>query len=169
MSIIAIPLKPVASRARFGNPTLRLESGSIVLVAPINGLRHIGALSLTALYLSRTKVSDLMPLSHSPLEVLALEDTGVLDLSPLKGSPLKELYLSSTPVHDLTPLKGMPLQVLTLSDCVRVSDLRPLVACMELEHLHVPPVPRFLESLGSLPRLRFVQRGETPFEERMLM
>ena len=110
------------------------------------------------LSLSRSKVRDLQPLTYLPLQDLALEGTGVTDLSPLKGASLRELYLSLTGISDLSPLAGMPLTVLTLSSCARVTDLRPLAGCTDLEHLRLPADLPLPESLAKLPHLRFVQR-----------
>lgn len=136
---------------------------------PVGDLRPLATLPLTRLDLARTRVSDLGPLGSLGLQVLNLDGTRVADLSPLKGCRLHELYLSETGVRDLSPLAGMPLTVLTLSDCPAALDLRPLTSCEELEHLHIPVRPLFLDRLAALPHLRFVQRDETRLEDMMLL
>jgi hypothetical protein len=61
------------------------------------------------LWLTGTPVKDITPLKSVPLVSLTLHRTQVTDLSPLSGTNLERLHIAETPVTDLTPLKGMPL------------------------------------------------------------
>ena len=78
----------------------------------------------------------------------------------MRGSALRELSLADTPVADLTPLAGTPLETLSLQGCRHVQDLRPLLSCAELEHLHLPPGAKRLDALRKLPHLRFIEEDD---------
>lgn len=83
---------------------------------------------LQQLNISRTKISNLMPLnSFEKLEALNVSHTQVSDLLTLSDlKSLKSVYISNTQVSDLTPLAELPnLEWLCIAN-TKVSDLSPL-------------------------------------------
>lgn len=84
-------------------------------------------------------LSDLSPLSESPLAGLDCFGTGVADLSAISDRKLTYLDATGTKVVDLAPLKGMPLEFLEFWN-TNVSDLAPLQG-MPLRALHMDNVP----------------------------
>jgi len=120
---------------------LTLSTPGVEDISPLRALKHLqvlnmgdcrvsdlsplSELSLTALDVRKTQVSDLAPLKRMPLVRLNCSDTKVADLSPLAGKLLRNLGVRRTAVSDLSPLKNMPLREL---DCLGtpVSDIRPL-------------------------------------------
>lgn len=115
---------------------------SILKGAPISVLR-----------LGDTPVVDLEPLRGMKIRKLYLQLTKVADLSPLERMPLQELNVSLTKVTDISPLRGMPLTKLQLYGCVGLNDISPLEGCQELRNLSLPPNPKDIEFLRTLPRL----------------
>ncbi|UCH37222.1 MAG: hypothetical protein JSV76_05940, partial [Candidatus Bathyarchaeota archaeon] len=65
---------------------------------------------LEFLWLNKTPVSDISPLSNCPVKSLTLHKTNVKDLSPLaRITTLERLHIAETPVTDLTPIKDLKL------------------------------------------------------------
>jgi hypothetical protein len=92
---------------------------------------------ITKLDFSRTRLSDLRPLSGlASLQSLDLSHTSVIDLSPLSGlTSLQDLDLDRTLVTELSPISGLnSLLVLNVSH-TRVSDISPLSALTSLVSL----------------------------------
>jgi Leucine-rich repeat (LRR) protein len=108
-----------------------------------------------------TKVSDLAPLSKSPIQMLWLTGTPVESIAPLKGVPLVSLTLHNTRVIDLSPLSGSALQRLHIGE-TSVTDLTPLKG-MSLTRLVFSPVniKTGLDVARSLP----LQEIGTKFDE----
>jgi hypothetical protein len=140
---------------------------------------------LTLIDLSKTRVSDLRPLSGmKALSRLWLDDTPVSDLSPLarmtgewherkfslpifeslRGifwTGLSELSLSGTQVRDLSALSGLRgLERLDL-DRTQVSDLRPLSQLLNLQTVSISDTP--VSDLRPLMLLR--QLMDAPIED----
>ena len=84
--------------------------------------------NLKKIYLNRTKITDLEPLSSlTNLQSLELENTPVDDLTPLAGlAKLRRLALNNTLVSDLAPLGGLTNLVFLNLDDTNAIDLRPL-------------------------------------------
>ncbi|MEO0982196.1 MAG: hypothetical protein AAFX03_06045 [Pseudomonadota bacterium] len=106
-------------------------------------LRDFSALSgcaeLTALKLSRTRVSDISAIRFFPkLKSLSLAQTDVVDLTPLAAlTKLTHLSLCDTKAADLSPLSELKqLEELDLTNS-RAIDLAPLAALPKLEVVYL--------------------------------
>ena len=62
----------------------------------------------------------------------------------------------TTLVSDLSPLKGMPLRVLHIDDCLRLTDVSPLLEIPTLEQILAPKTAHNIHLLKSLSRLRYI-------------
>ncbi len=91
----------------------------------VSDLRPLAGLKLNRLVIQGSDVTDLSPLSGSPLTTLSLLNCGRLtDLSPLKGVPLTNVSVwNCASLRNFTPLKGMKLTRLDLSYGDHISDL----------------------------------------------
>jgi Leucine-rich repeat (LRR) protein len=140
---------------------------------------------LKQLRLYQTGVTNLEPLAGIPLEKLDISQSPISDLGPLKGLPLRELVACYTAVSDLRPLDGMQLECLRVSDrdgrltdisvlrgmtslkratfvgAKGLRDLYPLVGCLNLEELILPPYASDLECLRQLPKLKWLSRQKS--------
>lgn len=101
-------------------------------VTDISGLSQL--YSLESLDLDHTAVDDISALQGLALQHLFLNRTSVHDLRPLTGmSSLRSLMLTDTPVSDLSPLKGMTqLRHLYIRNSA-VKDTSPLDELTDLE------------------------------------
>ena len=95
------------------------SKGKLINLSPLRGL------SLTAISMENTPVSDLSPLKGMPLTSANFGATRVSDLSPLQGMPLSDLTFYGTLVPDLAALKDLKLTKINLGGSL-VSDLSPL-------------------------------------------
>ncbi len=82
---------------------------NLVSIEPLKGA------PLTWLHLGGTKVADISPLRGMPLDELDLTGCGVTDVSPLSRTPLRSLKLEGDEkISDISPLRGMGLSSLGL-------------------------------------------------------
>ena len=81
---------------------------------PFESIRELPCEFLTTLDLFKCPVSNLDPLSDSPIENLNISGTKICDLSALRNSPLKKLEMRATQVSDLSCLAECPIEVLLL-------------------------------------------------------
>jgi Leucine-rich repeat (LRR) protein len=113
---------------------LYLEDTGVWEISVLRGM------PLMKLYLSNTKVEDLGPLRDArQLRELNLLGTPVSDLRPLSRTPIEMLWLNKCPISDISPLQTVPLKSLTLAD-TKVADLTPLKG-HSLERLHIANTP----------------------------
>jgi serine/threonine protein kinase len=133
---------------------MKLRSLRIYLTSVAN-LSPLAGMPLRQLVCSKTKVSDLTPLKTcTALEDLEADDNPALrDLSPLAGLKLQILAVSGTGVSDLTPLTSMPLRDLRLAR-TKVTDIRALLNCRDLENVLLPENAVFVDALRALPKLQ---------------
>ena len=102
-----------------------------------------------------TKVTDLSPLAHCPLEILHLPGSPVKSLSPLAYCPIHELNIAGLEIEDLSPLLGMPLQKLIVSNKKYEAHQVSILKDLELSSLTFPggPVDQkvedFLENIAN--------------------
>ncbi|WP_062466901.1 leucine-rich repeat domain-containing protein [Demequina maris] len=104
-----------------------------------------GADALDTLTLTGTAVTDLAPLSGSPVRALWIDDTEVASLAPLASfSGLEVLRASDAAITDVSPLAG--LAGLTSVDLSKnaIADLRPLADVASVtatgQTVHLPDV-----------------------------
>ena len=129
---LSIGLAPLARLS--GLRALYVPRTKVTDLAPLAGLS-----ALQTLDVSGTEVTDLAPLAGlSALHMLLAYETQLTDLAPLAGlSALEKLYVQSTKVTDLAPLAGLSaLQTLFAYD-TRVRDLTPLAGLSALQVLTV--------------------------------
>ena len=154
--------------------SLNLSGTAVTNIAPLRGMplkdlnlagtrvRDIGPISrmpLRTLNLANAnRITDFFALHGLPLEQLDISNTRIEDLRPLRELPLVSLNLRRTRVSDLGPLRGAPLASLQLEDCPGLNDLAALAEFPRLEFLSLPPNPRNVETLRSLPGLKRITR-----------
>ena len=123
---------------------------------PLSDLSPLSDTPVSELWLNGCKVSDLSPLRGLKLKKLGLWGNPVEDLRPLIGMPLDDLTLEATNVTDLTPLKGMPLTRLWLGGCDKLKDISPLAETSSLEILTLPVDVGNVEQLRNHPSLKLL-------------
>ena len=153
-------------------------------MAPLADLR-----SLTSLYLSGDRISDLSALAGMrsltwlrvrgdailddlsalaglrSLTSLSLRGHAISDVAPLAGlSSLMDLYLDRNRISDLSPLAGLSaLEYLALSSNA-ISDLAPLAGLSSLEHLGLRSnAISNVAPLANLSSLRYLDLGYNAF------
>ena len=99
--------------------------------------RQMQELSIWALDLSETGISDLSPLANSTdLQSLDLAEARISDLSPIKNlTKLHSLNLAGVPVSDISPLANLSaLQSLSLPD-VEIRNFEAITKLLNLKSL----------------------------------
>ena len=130
--------------------SLEIDETLVTDLSPLRGMK------LRKLSLMKTGVSDLSPLAGMPLTELDCTDAkAIADLAPLQGAPLVRFKVRDAfRVTSLAPLAGAPLKILHIGG-LRVTDLRPLAQCRELEELNLVRGPAIdLTPLAKLPLIR---------------
>ncbi len=84
-------------------------------------------------------LSDLTPLTGTPLNNLNLHTTLITDLTPIRDCPLTALNVADTPVSSIAVLEGIKLDAF-LCERSSVADLSPLIE-MPLSALDVSNTP----------------------------
>lgn len=99
----------------------------------------ISCRELRLLDISSSIVTDLSPLSQSPLlRELNCSFTRVGDLSPLSScTKLETLFAYNTPVSNLAPLASCPLMKVLHVFRTKIEDIEPLSALEQLEIVHL--------------------------------
>jgi hypothetical protein len=86
-------------------------------------------------------VSDLSPLSSSPIEVLYLPGSRVSSLNEIAGCPITELNIVGLKIDDLSPLLTLPIKKLIISREQLTHEQVLIIEQLELEYLISPGDP----------------------------
>lgn len=145
---------------------------------PILNIAFLQGLPISRLWLDRSRVTDISPLSDMPLVELHCRELAVKNWSPLRGlkktlkhldlerssiksidvlenMELEHLNLCDTEVEDISSLRGMPLKELNLYGTKDVSDITPLYKMRSLEVLSLASTKvSDLDAIRTLPNLR---------------
>ncbi len=142
--------------------TIKLPTNLYTLYCNGNGLENLefvsGLATLSNIYASGNKISDLTPLSECPLvivdlsvnevsDISVLDYTGInsldvstnkiSDISCLEGSKIGDLDLSYNNISDISSLKdNSRLQLVGLNNN-RISDIRVLKDCFNIHSLNI--------------------------------
>ncbi len=88
---------------------------------------------------------------------LNISDNDIESLDVLKGMNIESLECYNNPrIYSLEPLRGMPLKKLAINGCRSIRDLTPLLSCESLERLCIPKNAKGIETLKSLPNLKYL-------------
>jgi hypothetical protein len=124
--------------------------GGVKDYSPLADCRELVELKLSG----HSSLRDLSFMSGLRLQTLFLDQTSVVELSMLRGMPLKSLDIhNSGRIRDLGPLAGLPLQSLRCEG-TKVTDLRPLLSCSDLEMLTIPTEATNVGELRALKKLK---------------
>lgn len=114
-------------------------------------------IAINSLTLDNEPLADLSMLEGLELHVLSLKGCrGITSLAPIAGMKLQRLNIAGTSVRDLSPVAGMPLVELSCADCTKLTDVRPLQKCLQLEVLLLPPGAKDVAFLRNMKSLRVV-------------
>jgi Leucine-rich repeat (LRR) protein len=124
--------------------SLTLPAAGVVDLAPVRALPDLRSLRCAAAADLRGKLSDLTPLGHvTTLERLDVSRSAVTDLVPLRGLRLSSLSCEGTGVRDLSVLKKVPLQDVRLDPEVARANRETLLGLKTLRTINDRPAAEF--------------------------
>ena len=105
---------------------------------------------------SNNKIKSLTPLKSMNLTHLDCADNSITSLAPLKSLHLQTLEChNNKDLKDISALSDMPLKKLSLSGCSALTDITPLLKCMQLENLTLPSHLVDLKFLRNFAHLKY--------------
>jgi hypothetical protein len=116
-------------------------------ISPFRALDDLESLTLSALEVSPSPLSDLAPLRGLALQELSVQGLkNVKDVSFVKGMPLEKLNIKDTGVTDLSPLMGLKKLGELQCDYVADRDAVILRAIPTLETINDQPAAKVLKT-----------------------
>jgi hypothetical protein len=88
----------------------------------VTDLTPISGTPITRLELARCSISDLQPLAGMRIYELDISDTEVFDIRPITNSPVSKLHCRGAPIADFTPVQALPIKAIEFSP-ERASEL----------------------------------------------